>query len=325
MKNTNRTSKSILVLAAALLSAAICDAASYKSAARTFARAAQRAGVERVAVLPLNGSAAAEGRFQAGRIAAALAGRRGIRVVERGALGSVLNEQRLGLTGALDASRLARVGRLLQAQAVVTGDFAAVAGDVEITVRLIMVETGEVLAARRFDARRRYFEEVAAAIPEPRGFGAMEAVADVYSHQTGKSLPESAVARRPAADEFRDAPRAWDAPAAPRCSDAAERVDAMQAEILDLKARYWAGKLGKRGFKASSVAQKPGAVISDPALRERFFQAMKEAYTGRRTKMSIAEIRRFLDADRASFELFSQCRAQIDAMRDASNWLSSAR
>ena len=71
----------------------------------------------------------------------------GVYVVERALLDKLLEEQNLAGTGKFDADTVQRVGKLLNAQAIVTGTIQVNARDVDINVRLVDVETGKVLYA----------------------------------------------------------------------------------------------------------------------------------------------------------------------------------
>jgi len=74
-----------------------------------------------------------------------LAVSRDVRIVERGRLEEVLKEQALGKTEYLDKASAAKVGRGVGADAVLTGSVWVKDGDMRIDVRLVHVETGEIL------------------------------------------------------------------------------------------------------------------------------------------------------------------------------------
>jgi len=72
----------------------------------------------------------------------------GLRVVEREKLDRVMAEIALGQSGAVDEATAARVGNLLGAQVLVTGGYMKASGSqIRIDMRMVRVETGEVLKA----------------------------------------------------------------------------------------------------------------------------------------------------------------------------------
>ena len=273
-------------------------------------KAALRAGVTRVAVLPfspLDGSSDSEGVGIAEELAVELARRGKVSVLERGMLPAVLSEHRLGMTGLLRQGDLAALGAFPQAQAVVLGSFVTLGNAIQVNARLVLVATGESVAARRVEGRREgAFDEV---IARPAPITADEAVKDVFEFQTGrryqprpKRAPPAAGAqtsRRPASGDLRDAP-------ADPCSGAGDRVNSLQEDILEIKARYWAAQARRKGFSVKAVRVKPSATIPDRGLRERFLELMSECPADD-APLTLAEVRRFVSADRQSFELLASC------------------
>lgn len=290
--------------------------------ARSLSREAAAVGVRRLAVLPpspLDGSDAAEGRRIADDLATEIARRGEVSVVERSLLPEVMEEHLLGQSGALDQQSLKRLGALEQAEAVAAGTFVRLGNTVEVNVRVIRIDTGVVVAARSARVKRDWFPELAGVIPEPAPISAEEAAAEVYEYQTGRPLRVSRPRPLEAPRRSRAGPITWAAVPSGRkalsvrdavadgCTGAALRVDAMQAEILHLKARYWAAQAMKPGFSPQSLREGPGAIISDPALRRRFFELMEaEASSGVRP-LSMSEVKQFMETDMRSFTLHSIC------------------
>jgi len=102
-----------------------------------------------VAVLPLgsdSGDLIQGGLQLAEQITTGLT-KNGVTVVERTVLDKILTEQSLATTGNFDPDTIQRVGRLLQAQAIVTGTIQINDKDANVNIRLIDVETGKVLTA----------------------------------------------------------------------------------------------------------------------------------------------------------------------------------
>jgi curli biogenesis system outer membrane secretion channel CsgG len=68
-----------------------------------------------------------------------------LRVVDRSQIKSLLAEQDLGAAGRVDANTAAKVGKLVGAKYVVTGGFTDVYGDFRLDVRIVNVETSEIV------------------------------------------------------------------------------------------------------------------------------------------------------------------------------------
>lgn len=273
-------------------------------------KAARKAGVVRIAVLPfspMDGSAAAEGARVADELATEVSRRGKVSVLERSMLPSVLSEHRLGMTGLLRRKDLAEVGAFSQAQAVIVGSFVTLGNTIQVNARLVMVESGESISARKAEGRRDWVADDV--IPLPSSISADEAVAEAYEYQTGRryhprakkaaQAPRAELARLPYDSELRDAP-------ADPCSDAAARVNALQEDILDIKARYWAAQARRKGFSAKALAVKPADTIPDRGLRQRFLELMSECPSDD-APLSLDEVRRFVSADQRSFELLASC------------------
>lgn len=71
----------------------------------------------------------------------------GLKLVEREKIASVLKEIAMGQTGAIDQSTATQVGRILGARNIAFGSFMALGKTVRIDLRIIVVETGELLVA----------------------------------------------------------------------------------------------------------------------------------------------------------------------------------
>jgi TolB-like protein len=77
----------------------------------------------------------------------------GVRVVERGELDRVLNEQHLTQTGEVDPATAARLGKLLGATLIATGAYQRAEPTVRLTARFVSVETGEIVGTAKVDGR----------------------------------------------------------------------------------------------------------------------------------------------------------------------------
>ncbi len=103
-----------------------------------------------VAVLPLRNNTPdknldATGHSLADLIAADLAGRSGIDVVERDRINDLIDELARGDIGPVDAATAARYGKMLGANVMAFGSFGKVGAQYAVTMRLVKVETSEVV------------------------------------------------------------------------------------------------------------------------------------------------------------------------------------
>ena len=81
-------------------------------------------------------------------------------MVERSRLDAVQREQHIHLTGILDTDSAIRVGKLLGAHYMVTGQVIPMTSQVIIFGRVIHVETGEILSAAQIILERNIVGEL---------------------------------------------------------------------------------------------------------------------------------------------------------------------
>lgn len=103
-----------------------------------------------IAILPFRNNSAdrsldATGGTLAELISARLAGRRGFKLVERQRIEDVMKEMKLGMLGAVDQATAVQVGRLVGANVMGFGSFQTLGQKVLVTLRLVKVETGEIV------------------------------------------------------------------------------------------------------------------------------------------------------------------------------------
>lgn len=77
-----------------------------------------------------------------------------LRVVDRTAIRRLMEEQDIGATGRVDANTAARLGRLVGARYVVLGGFVDFYGDFRLDLRVVNVETSEVVRTERMRKKR---------------------------------------------------------------------------------------------------------------------------------------------------------------------------
>jgi TolB-like protein len=280
---------------ALLCAAAPGRADGFSALGKELSKAARKSGMQRVVVLPFSpgdSSSAKDGWVVAEKLTTQVVRSGEVRAVERSLLSNLLEEQRLGRTGMLDQSTLKKLGRVSTAEGVITGSFVTLGREIAIQARLIDVETGIIVAASERRVEKDWFENLEAAQAKPPLWVA---------------APEFMV-EAPAFPE-EQTPDLRDSVAEDSCSGAAERVDGLNRAILDIKARYWALKL-RGGLKLASLAHNPGSEISDPLLKDEFYDRMKSWYAREDIpKLTPVEVKRFVDIDSKAFGLHQKCRA----------------
>lgn len=111
---------------------------------------AARLGGNVVAVAPFtyaDGIKSIEGAIVSERLVVVLTERGFVKVAERQLLDKVMEEQKLGASGLVDAKGAARIGKLLGARGIVTGTATDEGEHLEVRMRVVNVETAEVVAA----------------------------------------------------------------------------------------------------------------------------------------------------------------------------------
>jgi hypothetical protein len=196
-----------------------------------------------------------------------------------------MDEHQLGRTGALDPATLRKLGRVLSAEGIVTGSFTTIGREVVVNARLINIETGVIVAAIERRADRDWFDPLPSLfVPAP------EFTVEPPTIQTAGEL----VLKDAVADDM-------------NCNNAATTVDRLEAQILDLKARYWARKL-KKGLNMATLKSNPGSTISDPELKQEFYDKLKAWYAQARVpELSPLETKRFIALDGQAYSLAQKC------------------
>lgn len=277
-----------LILTAMLAAAATAARADgYKAMARELAAEARRAGVARVAVMPFepaDGGSPRDGWNISEKIVTQLVRTGKVQALERSMLRALLSEQRLGQTGALDPATLKRIGRVLSADGIVTGSFVTIGREVVVNARLINTETGVIVAASERKAGRDWFDLPNLYIPPPQ-----------FTVEV------------PVIEEAEDGYAMRDALSDEDCDGAAGRVDRLENDILDIKARYWALRL-KKGLDLSTLKVNPGSTISDAELKRQFYDRMNAWYAqGRIPPLSAEETKQFVAVDSRAYSLHRRC------------------
>ena len=100
-----------------------------------------------IAVCPLNSSSSGLESFSrliTERLTNALVASKKCVVVERSNLNQVLSEAKIGLSGMVNQETAAKIGNLIGAKRIITGNVEQDESEIHIIVRLINVETGQI-------------------------------------------------------------------------------------------------------------------------------------------------------------------------------------
>lgn len=269
-----------------LLAARPSRAGDFDKLAAALSRAAKARGRQRVAVLPfqvIGGRGSSSGRIVSERLVGPLTEEGSVEVVERAMLESVMREQQLQFSGAVDARSVKELGKILNVDALIMGTVIALKNDrVEINARLIDAESARVLFASEVrtdqDWNESLFDDAAwGGLPMP-------------------SLPNFDLASAASA-------AGWG------CGRAAETEDEYERSALDLKARYWAQRL-REGLPASAVTRNPGSEIRNPALRSEFYARLRARMNVPGPDLNEAELARLKDALERLARLKDSCRTE---------------
>lgn len=141
-------------------SAGAAHADSLDSLAARLAKGATRLKSRKVAVLAFSypdGGISTGSSLVAEGLMTRLVGRKGISVIERSQLSKILSETRLELSGVTESSGTQKLGRILGADAVVTGTLVDLPNNkTMVNARLVGSATGEVLAAAATEIERTW-------------------------------------------------------------------------------------------------------------------------------------------------------------------------
>lgn len=103
----------------------------------------------KVAILPLHPSADKNSEYFTERILLSMRNSGKMQIIERSQLIQILNEQKLSLSGVIDESTGAKIGKLLGADVLLLGKVYKKKKEYEVFLRFIRTETGEILSVTR--------------------------------------------------------------------------------------------------------------------------------------------------------------------------------
>jgi hypothetical protein len=94
----------------------------------------------------------------------------------------------------------------------------------------------------------------------------------------------------------------------PDCGRAAEDMDELDRTILDVKARYWAGRLKDRDIERGSLKRNPGSEIQNALTRQEFYRVLRVHYDdpGMR-RVTNGEFRRLMETQKLIDRVADSC------------------
>ena len=273
----------------------------FKGMAKELSKAAGKAGMTHVAVLPFapaDGSSSGDGWRISEKLTTQVVNSGQVQVVERALLKQLLDEHHLGQTGVLEQPLLKKLGKVFAVEGVITGSFVTAGADVVVQARLINIETGVIVAASEQQIARDWADS-----PKPApDSGSASAYLWVPAPELAVAAPEM-IAEMPAEGSS----NLKDAVADDTCINGAAKVDGLNKEIMDIKARYWARQL-KKGMSISGLRHNPGSEISDPAVKKAFYDRMRAWYVQENIPaLTAEEVKRFVETDSKAFDLYEKC------------------
>jgi TolB-like protein len=95
-------------------------------------------------------------RGMAGMLISELAANPALRVVERENIQHLVDEQNLGATGRVDGATAAKIGKVVGARYAVMGSFIDLYGDFQVDLRVVNVETSEIIKTEKARMQREH-------------------------------------------------------------------------------------------------------------------------------------------------------------------------
>ncbi|MFA5162738.1 MAG: FlgO family outer membrane protein [Elusimicrobiales bacterium] len=159
-----------LLIAIALLLPAAVHAEPLEKLARKLASGLPKQSKLKLAVLgfPYAGGMSSSGSAIVQERLTTYLAKDGLEVIERGLLNKLLEENKLEMSGVLDPASTRQLGKVIGADAVVTGTLNDIEKDTEVNARIIEASTGKILAAETARLERTWTDSPAAP-PRPAG------------------------------------------------------------------------------------------------------------------------------------------------------------
>ena len=287
MSFTNRAGLKTAAALALLLGSAPVHAGDLDKLAGLLTRAAKAHGRARIAILPfqvIGGKGSTSGRIVSERLVGPMMNDGGVEVVERAMLESVMREQQLQFSGAVDARSVKEIGKILNVDAVITGTVIALKDDrVEVNARLIDTESAKILFAGETKMEQDWNESL---------FDDASWGGSAWPPVPNFDLAASASA----AD--------WGG-----CLGVADKIDDLERSVTDLKARFWAAKL-RAGLDGASHKRNPGSEIRNPEIRAEFYKSLRVQSAAAGPELNDEEFSKLKDALQRIQHLNDACRGE---------------
>lgn len=123
------------------------------------------------------------------RLTTLLAQNKKITLIERGLMKKVMEELKLQASGAMDEETVKKLGKLLGADAVVTGTLNDLKDDrTEVNARIVETETGKIICAASAVVEKTWKDAAAVAVTPPQNYGAKPLVQVAILLDTSNSM-----------------------------------------------------------------------------------------------------------------------------------------
>lgn len=119
----------------------------------------------------------------------------GLRVVDRAQIAEIIREQDLGTSGRVDPNTAAQIGRIVGARYVILGGFIDFYGDFRLDIRIVNVETSEIVRTEKVRQSREdlYDLVLEAAVNVTSGLNLPALPARVQEARESREIPTEAV------------------------------------------------------------------------------------------------------------------------------------
>jgi hypothetical protein len=231
----------------------------YKKMANDFAKYSTAKKVKNVSVIGFSRKAHTsreESEYFSEKLMSCLVASGKMNLLERSQLDKVLEERRLAASGVTEEQDGSQA-KIDPSDAIIVGTIFGTKDQLRIIAKMIDPLTGAVLHTVEGQTERQWDiqpdrSDFHMDVPDLSEIAAMFGEEDI----------------RPAFVDFRDAPVSLNTET---CNARRARLSAMQAEAIDVKAKYWAQQMRSPGFSSSKLTRNPGGEIVDQAERKKFY------------------------------------------------------
>lgn len=240
----------LTILTAAILSFTISSALAgeYSRLAAGLAQSAKMQGISKIALgeFSMHGSTEKnEAAYAKEQLANALFKEKGIEVIDPSLVGDT--------QGLEAAAWTKKAPKKLRPGALIKGSVFKTNSGVSLVVKLVDLESGKVLDSSEIISESRFDD-----MPE------IPALAEATAPDPA-SFPS----------DFRDA--LTDTQGAD-CKTSFKRLSAINENVVELKAKYWAAKMKEPGFSYSTLNRNPGSELKDYQTKQKFYELLGKYY-----------------------------------------------